>query len=129
MGIEYEFESHANDYNGEVKRKVKIALEEIGIIAEKYAKAMCPVGTPESTGIRGYFGGTLRNSITHEVVMDEKAVYIGSDVEYAPYQELGYHLVNGVWHPATNSGKGYLRPAIEDHLERYDKIIKSVMKQ
>lgn len=57
-------------------------LEIIGLKAEGYAKRLCPVGTVESTGIKGYRGGTLRNSITHVVNGDELSV--GSNVEYAP---------------------------------------------
>ena len=59
--------------------------------AGKYAKALCPVGTPESTGKKGYRGGTLRNSITFNVDTggENSYVEIGSNVEYAPYQELG----------------------------------------
>lgn len=58
------------------------ALTIIGMKIEKYAKALCPVGTPESTGKKGYRGGTLRNSITYRVDGDQ--VWAGSNVEYAP---------------------------------------------
>ncbi len=90
------------------------ALEMIGIQAEKFAKALCPVGTPESTGIAGYMGGTLRNSIAHQVVMQETAVYVGTNVEYAPYVELG---------TSKMAKRPYLKPAIEDHIEHYKQII------
>lgn len=50
------------------------ALEQIGMAAEGYAKGLCPVDT-----------GNLRNSITHVVDEGGGAVYIGSNVEYAPY--------------------------------------------
>lgn len=97
------------------------ALEIMGIKAEKYAKAAAPVGTPESTGIPGYRGGTLRNSISHKTVGD--SAYIGTNVEYAPYQELGtIHMV------AANKGRGYLRPAVEDHINEYKNIIENEMK-
>lgn len=90
------------------------ALEMIGIEAEKFAKALCPVGTPESTGIAGYMGGTLRNSIAHQVVMQETAVYVGTNVKYAPYVELG---------TSKMAKRPYLKPAIEDHIEHYKQII------
>lgn len=90
------------------------ALEMIGIQAEKFAKALCPVGTPESTGIAGYIGGTLRNSIAHQVVMQETAVYVGTNVKYAPYVELG---------TSKMAKRPYLKPAIEDHIEHYKQII------
>lgn len=85
------------------------ALEKCGLAAEGYAKKLCPVGKPESTGVPGYIGGTLRNSITFAVSGEpaniqsysdnngkkrgeysgtappsaEPCVYIGSNVEYA----------------------------------------------
>ena len=112
-------------------------LETIGINAEKYAKALCPVGTVESTGKKGYRGGTLRNSITHQVDGDE--ISIGSNVEYAPYVELGtgpHYTPPPEWEQFTapaGSGLGhgyvtsrpYLRPAIEDHLDEYKNIMES----
>ena len=66
----------------ELERAKARALETIGLKAEGYAKRLCPVGTVESTGIKGYRGGTLRNSITH--VVDGDTVAVGSNVEYAP---------------------------------------------
>ena len=55
-------------------------LETIGLKAEGYAKRLCPVGTVESTGIKGYRGGTLRNSITHTV--DSDVLSVGSNIPY-----------------------------------------------
>lgn len=49
------------------------ALEAIGLQAEGYAKAKCPVDT-----------GNLRNSITHQREGEETEV-IGTNVEYAAY--------------------------------------------
>ena len=66
----------------ELSRAKARALETIGLKAEGYAKKLCPVGTVESTGKKGYRGGTLRNSIMHTV--DGDTVSIGSNVEYAP---------------------------------------------
>lgn len=115
-------------------------LKMIGVKAEKYAKALCPVGTPESTGIRGYKGGTLRNSITHQVNGD--VLEVGTNVEYAPYVELGtgpnfspppdweqFSSTKG-----TGVGKGYvtsrpyLRPAIENHKQEYEDLMKLELK-
>ena len=114
-------------------------LTMIGIKAEKAAKGRCPVGTPKSTGIKGYRGGTLRNSITFNVDMDRSGgtLSIGTNVEYAPYVELGtgpYFDSPPAWLEYTAKkgsgiGHGYvrprpfLRPAIEDHIEEYKNII------
>ena len=66
----------------ELERAKARALETIGQQAETYAKDKCPTGTEESTGKKGYIGGTLKNSITHRV--DDDVVSVGSNVEYAP---------------------------------------------
>jgi hypothetical protein len=116
----------------------------IGIKAEKYAKALCPVGTPESTGVKGYRGGTLRNSITFNVVSDgtSSELSVGTNVEYAPYVELGtgpYFSPPPEWEQfgtakGSGIGKGYvrprpyLRPAIEDHISEYADIAKNELK-
>lgn len=114
-------------------------LEEIGQRAEDYAQRLTPVGTPESTGIAGYRGGTLRKSITHKVVDD--TVYVGSNVKYAPYVELGTGIYatdgNGrksPWVWVDKNGKAHytrgmepkhmLKKSIADHLDEYKKIIK-----
>lgn len=113
-------------------------LEIWGINAEKYAKALCPVGTPESTGKKGYRGGTLRNSITHSVDDAESTMSVGTNVEYAPYVELGtgpYFEPPPEWESfdaPRGSGVGtgfvrprpYLRPAITDHTDEYESIAK-----
>lgn len=120
-----------------LKAQTQKALEGIGDAAEGYAAALCPVGTVESTGIQGYRGGTLRQSITHRV--EEDTVRIGSNVEYAPYVELGtgpHFEPPPSWETfETERGSGvgrayvrprpYLRPAIEEHLGEYKKIIET----
>lgn len=117
---------------------VYAALEEIGIRAEGYAKANTPVGTPESTGIKGYHGGTLRKSIAHRVSGNE--VYIGTNVYYAPYVEngTGIYAADGTgrknpWVWIDENGKGHytkgmkpnhmLKKAASEHTEEYRKVI------
>lgn len=110
---------HIQDALIESDLKRTLALEMLGMKAEKYAKALCPVGTPESTGIKGYMGGTLRNSITHKVDAGQGVVYIGTNVEYAPYVELG---------TVKMEKKPYLKPAVEDHVAEYKSIIDHVLR-
>ena len=107
------FVSHVKDVmNAEASAKAT-ALEIIGGKAESYAKKLCPVDT-----------GRLRNSITHQQY-DENTEIIGTNVEYAPYVELGHHTTGGSFVPA----KPYLRPAIENHSEEYKKIVEDVLKK
>lgn len=129
-----------NDNTGKVLSELNTttykALMTIGILMEKYAKALCPVGTVESTGKKGYRGGTLRNSITYKV--EDKSVILGSNVEYAPYVELGtgpHFTPPPEWEKfTTKKGAGlkkggyvkprpYLRPAIVDHIDEYKNIV------
>lgn len=129
------------EIQAQVNAAVEKALEEIGTKAEKHAKALCPVGTVESTGKAGYRGGTLRRSITHEVHMEggKGTLIVGSNVVYAPYVELGtgpYFTPPPEWEQfkskkGSGVGGGYvharpfLRPAIADHIATYNNIIKN----
>lgn len=81
-------------------------LEKIGLTAEGYAKMNAPVDT-----------GRLRNSITHEV--DGQEVYIGSNVEYAPYVELGTY---------KQKSQPFLKPAATEHSGTYRAILEAEYK-
>ena len=110
------------------------ALEKCGLVAEGYAKKI--VNSP------GKFGtGVLRNSITHTVTNSgERAAYVGTDSEYAIYVEMGtgkyvtggrptpwvYKDAKGNWHMTHGQrAKPYIKPAVADHAQQYQKIIKS----
>ena len=124
----------------ELSRAKERALETIGDKAEEYAKKICPVGTVESTGIKGYRGGTLRDSITHAV--NGAVLSVGSNVEYAPYVELGtgpHFEPPPDWETFTSKrgsgvGRGYvkprryLQPAIEEHKDEYKTIAENELK-
>lgn len=101
----------------EIRRAIRLALETIGQRAEDHAKEKCPVGTPESTGIPGYMGGTLRGSITHAVQGD--SAYVGTNVEYAPYVEMGTRYM---------AARPFLRPAATEHGDEYRAIIRMYFK-
>ena len=123
-----------------LKRAKARALEIIGLKAEGYAKRLCPVGTVESTGKKGYRGGTLRNSITHAVNGD--VLSVGSNIPYAAYVELGtgpHFEPPPDWETfSTNRGSGvgrgyvkprrYLQPAIEEHAGEYKNIAENELK-
>lgn len=83
------------------------AAEIIGGMAESHAKEACPVDT-----------GNLRNSITHATEDSGHTVVIGSNVEYAPYVELG---------TVKMSPRPYLRPAIENHIQEYQGVLQAVL--
>ncbi len=125
-----------NDYSKEIlaamQKAAVQALEKCGLTAEGYAKRLAPVAT-----------GELRNSISHRVDEAERAVYIGTNVSYAPYVELGtgvytsggrptpwvYQDDRGEWH-ITNGQRAqpFLKPAVADHSQTYRSIIDRTMK-
>lgn len=100
---DFEVEDHTEEVLDGIEQAKARALEKIGLAAEGYAKRLCPVDT-----------GNLRNSITHDT--DDEAAYIGTNVEYAVYVEMG--TVNTPAQP-------YLKPAAADHMEKYRSILKS----
>lgn len=119
---------------------IERALTTVGLQVENYARANAPTDT-----------GLLKNSITSAVggkntsissyhadkagrnglggmgyysgaapKEDTPYVVIGSNVEYAPYQELSTSKMK-----AANGGKGFLRPAIQDHFEEFKNIFEN----
>lgn len=84
------------------------AAEVIGGMAESHAKEYSPVDT-----------GRLRNSIAHAVIDKGHTVVIGSNVVYAPFQELGTSKMAA--HP-------FLRPAIEKHKDEYKNVLQKLLK-
>lgn len=92
------FTSHRPEVVDAVQQAKARALEIIGGKAESYAKRLCPVDT-----------GRLRNSITHEQY-DDNTEIIGTNVEYAPFVELG---------TSKQRPQPYLRPACENHMTEY----------
>ena len=91
-----------------IDRALATALEAVGLVAEGYAKRACPVDT-----------GRLRNSITHLVKPNEKSVYIGTNVEYAPDVELG---------TVHQDAQPFLKPAAEDHEGTYSKLFERYLR-
>lgn len=69
-----EIQDHSAEVSAEIKAALLRGLEKIGLVAEGYAKKLCPVDT-----------GNLRNSITHVVDEGGDAVYIGTNSEYGAY--------------------------------------------
>lgn len=74
MATELQVTSHAAEVLAGLQSTCNRAPERCGMQMEGYAQDLCPVDT-----------GALRNSITHRVVDGEKAVYVGTNQEYAPY--------------------------------------------
>lgn len=96
------------------------ALEEVGLLAEGYAKR--ELSTPKGGHKTdpdprpSVDTGVLRNSVTHAVDARGKYVVVGTNVEYAPHVELG--TVRAKAFP-------FLRPAAVNHTDEYREAIRS----
>ena len=81
-------------------------LEVWGIYCQEYAADKAPVDT-----------GRLKSSFTHQV--GDGYVDVGTNVEYAPYQEYGTKK--------NIEGKHFLRDAVEKHTDEYKDIAERIL--
>lgn len=129
-----EITDNSKEVSAAIKAALLRGLEKCGLVAEGYAKKLCPVDT-----------GNLRNSITHVVDEQEPAAIIGTDNEYAAYVELGtgiyaeggggrptplvYQDAKGNWHYTRgNKAQPFLKPAAAGHALQYRKILEDELK-
>lgn len=126
------FDDHSAEVYKELEAACQLALEKCGMVAEGYAKKLCPVDT-----------GNLRNSITHMVNDGEKAAYVGTNSEYGVCVECGtgiyypggrqtpwvYQDAKGDWHLTHGQrAKPFIKPPIAEHGEQYKRIIEAELK-
>ena len=169
------FNLHVKNVEKYTEESILKALEVIGLKAETYAKAKCPVDT-----------GLLRNSIAHALAgevpsigasnmgtskkartyhanairkdgrpvemvesVDKKGkkkqelpkgtytghtpkkkgeyrVYVGTNVEYAPYVEMGHIDARSGRHIKAQP---YIHPAFEEHMNEYQEILKEYLQE
>lgn len=131
--MQIRLEDHSAEVYKELEAACQRALEKCGLVAEGYAKKLCPVDT-----------GNLRNSITHTVADNgERAAYVGTNSEYGVYVECGtgiyypggrqtpwvYQDEKGDWHLTHGQrAKPYIKPAVADHSAKYNRIIEQELK-
>ena len=104
--MSYTYKDNSKEVLSALEKAIEQGLEAIGLSAEGHAKKETPVDT-----------GRLRNSISHAV--DDKAAYIGTNVEYAPYVELGSR---------GRDGKHMLQRAATEHTAEYKRLLEDSMK-
>ena len=104
--MSYTYIDNTDEVLSALERAKKRGLEAIGLTAEGHAKKETPVDT-----------GRLRNSVSHTT--DDEAAYIGTNVEYAPYVELGAR---------GRSGVHMLQRAASEHTDEYKRLMEDSMK-
>lgn len=135
MAKNIEYRDHTEEVLKAMDAAIRRGNEAIGLAAEGHAKRDCPVDT-----------GRLRNSITFALAGEEThvksysankggketytydgnapgtkgdGVFIGTNVEYAPYVELG---------GSGRSGVHFLQNAASGHADEYKKLMEDSMK-
>jgi HK97 gp10 family phage protein len=103
--VEVNIIDNSGDITAAFDNGMPVALEKCALVAENYAARLCPVDT-----------GRLRGSISHAVTNNE--AYIGTNVEYGPYVELG---------TTRTRAQPFLRPAVADHIDQYKQIIRDTL--
>ena len=106
----YSYKDNTEEVLSAMEKAIKNGLEAIGLTAEGYAKKNLYPG-------HGLDTGRLRNSISHAT--DKEAAYIGTNVEYAPYVELGAR---------GRKGLHYLQQAATEHAAEYKRLMEDSMK-
>lgn len=74
---------------------VKMVVKKNGAQLQQKAQRNTPVGTPASTGIKGYVGGTLRRSEILEIEDGGMTAAVQAHANYAPYVEFGTRFMEG----------------------------------
>lgn len=119
--------------------QAQAALEACGNQAVSHAKQNITAASRVDTG-------AMRNSLNHKVVASELACYVGTNIEYGIYNELGTGIYadggkgrKTPWHYVDEKGEGhwtrgmkpihFLKNAIQDHTDEYKKIIENELKK
>lgn len=110
VDVDMEIESHREELIEEIKSKMPAILEMLGQAGENNAKF-------EITALGAVDTGNLRNSITH--TDDGEYAYIGTNVEYAPYVEVG---------TSRMEERPFLRNAVLNHQDEYRQIFEDGLK-
>jgi HK97 gp10 family phage protein len=143
MEYDYEFTTNEKAVMEALESTCEAALHAVGLQAEGYAKLRCPVDTGllrnsityaidgQEAAIQQYHGdnpskydgrppesGSYSGTVPKER-KNRHVVYIGTNVEYAPYVEYGAELTKA---------QPFLRPAAAGHTDEYMDIIKEYLK-
>ena len=94
---------HPDNLLAELETKYETTLNQVGDMVRDDAKSTVPVQT-----------GALKASIRKEVDMAEKATYVGSDLDYSVYVELG---------SSKREAKPFLRSALDKVQQFIDTIL------
>ena len=142
MAGQVTFRDNTDEVIGLLQKAKHRGLEAIGLAAEGHAKKKCPVDTGRlrnsityaiagyQTHVKSYRRGNVAGGASNKHTRYEydsgemegekdSAVFIGSNVEYAPYVELGAR---------GRSTAHFLQDAATGHADEYKRLMEDSMK-
>ena len=135
--MSYTYKDNTDEVLSALEAAIKRGNEAIGMTAERHAKKKCPVDTGrlrnsityalagEETHVKSYKankGGKGRETYTYDGTADGKkgsGVYIGTNVEYAPFVENGAR---------GRAPVHFLQDAATNHTDEYKQLMEDSMK-
>lgn len=132
-----QFIDHSDKVKKAMPEAIEAALEAMGQQAVSYAKSNITAAGRVDTG-------ALRNSVSHAVATGENAVYIGTNQEYAVFNELGtgiyaeggggrktpwaYQDAKGEWHRTRGMRPiHFLKNAVQEHVKEFKEIAAQII--
>lgn len=101
------------------KEAVKRTVKKNGSRLQQKAMENAPVGTPESTGIKGYKGGTLKRSIILDITDGGMTAESEATIHYAGYVEYGTRYMGA---------QPYMRPALQEVGKQFKRDMEKLVK-
>ena len=132
---EKNYESHIGEFKNKLTRVEEKALHKIGIFTKAVAQDLAPYDTAR-----------LKSSVNYKVVKKDNAVHLGTNVEYAIYQEFGTGIYaeegrgrTTPWLYKNRKGETvftrgskpqpFLRPAVLNNINKINRIVEDMKKE
>lgn len=110
IDVSFNMKDNSAEVIAELNSRMTTILEALGIEAEGNA-------VTEITDLGAVDTGRLRGSISHAI--DDDTAYVGTNVEYAPYVELGTYKM---------AARPFLKNAVANYTDDYKRIIEEGLK-
>lgn len=98
---------------------VRTVVRKNGADLQTKAQKNAPVGTPQSTGIPGYVGGKLKQSIGLDITDGGLTAEVEPTADYAAYVEYGTRFMEA---------QPYLKPAYDEQKKKFVKGLNELVR-
>ena len=98
---------------------VRTVVRKNGADLQTKAQKNAPVGTPQSTGIPGYVGGTLKRSVELDITDGGLTAEVEPTADYAAYVEYGTRFMEA---------QPYQKPAYDEQKKKFVKDLNELVR-